>query len=77
MKRMVSKGSERRTVGKPRMKNRLAPEVEEVVLKMAYEYPPVGCRGLPMSYARGGYWFPGGGVRSIWLGMVWRPLGCI
>jgi transposase InsO family protein len=52
---------------KPCVKNRVAPEVEEAVLKMAYEYPAYGQARAANELHKSGILVSSGGVRSIWL----------
>jgi len=52
---------------KPCLKNRVAPEVEEAVLNMAYEYPAYGQSRASNELRKDGILVSGGGVRSIWL----------
>jgi transposase InsO family protein len=52
---------------KPCIKNRVAPEVEEAVVNMAYEYPAYGQTRTANELRKGGILVSGGGVRSIWL----------
>lgn len=52
---------------KPCIKNRVAPEVEEAVLNMAYEYPAYGQARASNELRKDGILVSGGGVRSIWL----------
>jgi transposase InsO family protein len=51
---------------KPCMKNRVAPEVEEAVVNMAYEYPAYGQTRVANELRKTGILVSGGGVRSIW-----------
>lgn len=52
---------------KPCMKNRVAPEVEEAVIRMAYEYPAYGQTRTSNELKKSGVLVSSGGVRSIWL----------
>jgi transposase InsO family protein len=52
---------------KPCIKNRVAPEVEEAVVKMAYEYPAYGQMRVSNELRKQGVLISTGGVRSIWL----------
>ena len=52
---------------KPCIKNRVAPEVEEAVMKMAYEYPAYGQMRASNELRKQGVLISTGGVRSIWL----------
>jgi len=52
---------------KPCLKNRVAPEVEEAVVNMAYEYPACGQARAGNELRKTGILVSGGGVRSIWL----------
>lgn len=49
------------------MKNRVAPEVEEAVVNMAYEYPAYGQTRVANELRKRGILVSGGGVRSIWV----------
>jgi len=52
---------------KPCLKNRVAPEVEEAVVNMAYEYPAYGQARTANELRKQGILVSSGGVRSIWL----------
>jgi len=52
---------------KPCMKNRVAPEIEEAVIRMAYEYPAYGQTRMSNELKKLGVLISSGGVRSIWL----------
>ncbi len=52
---------------KPCMKNRVAPEIEEAVIRMAYEYPAYGQTRTSNELKKSGVLISSGGVRSIWL----------
>jgi transposase InsO family protein len=52
---------------KPCIKNRVAPEVEEAVVNMAYEYPAYGQTRAANELRKSGILVSGGGVRSIWV----------
>ena len=52
---------------KPCIKNRVAPEVEEAVVNMAYEYPAHGQTRVANELHNRGIMVSGGGVRSIWV----------
>ena len=52
---------------KPCIKNRVAPEVEESVIRMAYEYPAYGQARTSNELRKNGTLISSGGVRSIWL----------
>ena len=52
---------------KPCIKNRVAPEVEESVIRMAYEYPAYGQARTSNELRKIGILISSGGVRSIWL----------
>lgn len=60
-------GLKERTRRKPCLKNRVAPEVEEAVVKMAIEYPAYGQVRASNELRKNGILVSGGGVRSIWL----------
>ena len=51
---------------KPCLKNRVAPEIEEAVVNMAYEYPAYGQTRAANELRKAGILVSGGGVRSIW-----------
>jgi len=51
---------------KPCIKNRVAPEIEEGVLQLAYEYPAYGQLRVSNELHKRGILLSGGGVRSIW-----------
>ena len=59
-------GLREKTRRKPCHKNRVAPEVEEAVLKLAYEYPAYGQLRVSNELRKEGILVSGGGVRSIW-----------
>ncbi len=52
---------------KPCMKNRVAPEIEEAVVRMAYEYPAYGQARAANELKKQGTLVSSGGIRSIWL----------
>jgi transposase InsO family protein len=60
-------GLREKTRRKPCMKNRVAPEIEEAVINMAYEYPAYGQARASNELRKEGILVSGGGVRSIWL----------
>jgi transposase len=60
-------GLKEKTRRKPCVKNRAAPEVEEAVLNMVYEYPAYGQARASNELRKRGVLISGGGVRSIWL----------
>jgi len=51
----------------PCMKNRVAPEIEEAVVRMAYEYPAYGQARASNELKKQGTLVSSGGIRSIWL----------
>jgi transposase InsO family protein len=59
-------GLREKTRRKPCHKNRVAPEVEEAVIKLAYEYPAYGQLRVSNELRKEGILVSGGGVRSIW-----------
>jgi len=59
-------GLKERSRRKPCIKNRVAPEVEEAVVNMAYEYPAYGQVRASNELRKNGILVSGGGVRSIW-----------
>lgn len=60
-------GLREKTRRKPCLKNRVAPEVEEAVVHMAYEYPAYGQTRAANEMRKAGVLVSGGGVRSIWI----------
>ena len=60
-------GLKDKTRRKPCIKNRVAPEVEEAVVKMAYEYPAYGQARAANELRKDGILVSSGGIRSIWL----------
>jgi len=60
-------GLKEKTRRKPCVKNRVAPEVEEAVMNIAYEYPAYGQARASNELRKKGILVSGGGVRSIWL----------
>ncbi len=60
-------GLKERSRRKPCLKNRVAPEVEEAVVHMAYEYPAYGQTRASNELKKAGILVSGGGVRSIWV----------
>jgi transposase InsO family protein len=60
-------GLKEKTRRKPCFKNRVAPEVEEAVVNIAYEYPAYGQTRTANELRKKGILVSGGGVRSIWL----------
>ena len=52
---------------KPCMKNRVAPETEDAVIDMAYEFPAYGQTRAANELRKAGILVSSGGVRSIWL----------
>lgn len=51
---------------KPILKNRVEPEVEEAVVKMAFDYPAYGQQRVCNELRKQGIFVSAGGVRSIW-----------
>ena len=51
---------------KPNPKNRVAPEIEEAVVKFATEYPAYGQQRVSNELKKRGVFVSPGGVRSIW-----------
>jgi Winged helix-turn helix len=51
---------------KPILKNRVEPEIEEAVLKMAIEYPAFGQQRVSNEIRKLGLFVSPGGVRSVW-----------
>jgi transposase InsO family protein len=51
---------------KPCMKNRVAPEIEDAVVKKTYDYPAYGQVRLSNELRKEGVLISSGGVRSIW-----------
>jgi transposase InsO family protein len=60
-------GLKEKTRRKPCIKNRVAPEVEQAVIKMADEYPAYGQLRVANELRKSGILVSSGGVRSIWL----------
>lgn len=52
---------------KPNIKNRVAPEVEEAVCDMAFEYPAYGQERASNELKKRGIFVSPGGVRNIWI----------
>lgn len=52
---------------KPILKNRVEPEVEEAVVKIAFEYPAFGQQRVCNELRKRGLFISAGGVRSVWL----------
>jgi transposase InsO family protein len=52
---------------KPILKNRVATEIEETVVKMAIEYPAFGQLRVSNELKKKGLFISPGGVRSVWL----------
>ncbi len=52
---------------KPILKNRVGPEVEEAVVKIAFEYPAFGQQRVCNELRKKGLFISAGGVRSVWL----------
>lgn len=51
---------------KPILKNRVDPDVEEAVVKMAFEYPAFGQQRICNELRKQGMFISAGGVRSVW-----------
>lgn len=51
---------------KPILKNRVDPEVEEAVIKMAFDYPAYGQQRVCNELRKQGIFVSAGGVRSVW-----------
>ena len=51
---------------KPILKNRVDPEVEEAVVKMAFDYPAYGQQRVCNELRKQGIFVSAGGVRSVW-----------
>lgn len=60
-------GLKEKTRRKPCHKNRVAPEVEDAVVAIAFEYPAYGQVRASNELHKAGILVSGGGVRSIWL----------
>src|SRR5210317_1608954 len=60
-------GLKDKTRRKPCIKNRVAPEIEEAVVKMAFEYPAYGQARAANELRKKGILVSSGGIRSIWL----------
>ena len=59
-------GLKEKTRRKPCLKNRVAPETEDAVVKKTYEYPAYGQIRVSNELRKEGVLVSGGGVRSIW-----------
>lgn len=59
-------GLKEKTRRKPCLKNRVAPEIEEAVVKKTFEYPAYGQVRLSNELRKEGVLISAGGVRSIW-----------
>jgi hypothetical protein len=59
-------GLKEKTRRKPCLKNRVAPEVEDVVVTMAIEYPVYGQARASNELRKNGILVSVGGVRNIW-----------
>ena len=59
-------GLKEKTRRKPCLKNRVAPEIEEAVVKMTYDYPAYGQVRISNELRKQGILVSSGGVRSIW-----------
>ena len=59
-------GLKEKTRRKPCLKNRVAPEIEDTVVKKTYEYPAYGQVRLSNELKKDGILVSSGGVRSIW-----------
>jgi transposase InsO family protein len=60
-------GLKEKTRRKPCIKNRVAPEIEDAVVTMAYEYPAYGQLRASNELRKVGILVSSGGIRSIWL----------
>ncbi len=60
-------GLREKTRRKPCLKNRVVPEIEAVVIQMAYEYPAYGQTRASNELRKQGVIVSSGGVRGIWL----------
>lgn len=52
---------------KPLLKNRVEPDVEEAIVKMAFDYPAYGQQRVCNELKKKGLFVSSGGVRSVWL----------
>ena len=59
-------GLKEKTRRKPCLKNRVAPEIEDAVVKKTYDYPAYGQVRLSNELRKDGILVSSGGVRSIW-----------
>jgi transposase InsO family protein len=59
-------GLKEKTRRKPCLKNRVAPEIEDAVVKKTYDYPAYGQVRLSNELKKEGVLVSSGGVRSIW-----------
>jgi transposase InsO family protein len=60
-------GLREKTRRKPCLKNRVAPEIEEAVVQIGFEYPAYGQLRASNELRKKGILVSGGGIRSIWL----------
>ena len=60
-------GLKDKTRRKPCIKNRVAPEIEDAVVKMAFEYPAYGQARAANELRKEGILVSSGGIGSIWL----------
>src|SRR5208283_3022961 len=65
-------GLAEKTRKKPCMKNRVSPEIEEAVHRMAIEFPSYGQMRASNELRKAGILVSGGGVRSIGSATTWR-----
>jgi transposase InsO family protein len=59
-------GLKEKTRRKPCLKNRVAPEIEDAVVKKTYDYPAYGQVRIANELRKDGILVSSGGVRSIW-----------
>jgi transposase InsO family protein len=52
---------------KPILKNRVEPQVEEAIVKIAFDYPAFGQQRVCNELRKRGMFISAGGVRSVWL----------
>jgi hypothetical protein len=67
-------GLKEKTRQRPCIKNRVAPEVEDAVVKMAYEYPAYGQLRASNELRKAGILYPVAEYAVFGSDMAWRPL---
>ena len=59
---------------KPILKNRVNSEVEEVIVKIAFDYPSFGLQRVDDELQKEGMLISAGGVRNVWLRLLFTSL---